>query len=179
MCTVHSLLYRGSLCPRGSLSRGLGSLSRGVSLQGASVRWVSVQDHGTRDGDPPEGTWDQAARQKVTSCQDCRDPPSRPHKRKMGPGSQTWSDIIQRPTLPVDRMTDASENIALPQASFAEGNIIHQNISVLFYMFIQSTGDEASALPRGHHVAVFLRLADSWHHQPGEGGCPTHRACLP
>ena len=43
---------------------------------------------------PLEGTWDQAARQEVTSYRD-------PH---------------------LDRMTDASENITLPRTSFAGGN---------------------------------------------------------
>ena len=37
-----------------------------------------------------EGTWDQA---------------QRPPRRNMGPGSQTGSDIIHRPS-PVNRMTD-------------------------------------------------------------------------
>ena len=55
-----------------------------------------TKEHGTRSWEPLEGTWDQAARQ--------------------------GSDIMRRP--PVDRMTDASENITLPQTLFAGGNNI-------------------------------------------------------
>ena len=47
-----------------------------------------------RPSPPLEGTWDQAANQEVASYRD----------------------------HPVDRMTDASENITLPQTSFAGGN---------------------------------------------------------
>ena len=54
------------------------------------------KEHGTRDREPPQGTWDQAARHEVTSH---RDPPYN-----------------------TNRMTDASENITLPQTSFAGGN---------------------------------------------------------
>ena len=43
--------------------------------------------------------------------------------RNVGPGSQTGSDIIQRPP-PMNRMTHASENITLPRTSFAGGNYI-------------------------------------------------------
>ena len=54
----------------------------------------------------PEGTWDQAVRQEVTSYRN-------PH--------------------PVNRMTHASENVVLPQTSFAGGIIlfplIYQNVS--------------------------------------------------
>ena len=39
----------------------------------------------------------------------------------IGPGSQTGSDIIQRPPPPVNKMTHASENITLLQTSFAGG----------------------------------------------------------
>ena len=46
---------------------------------------------------PLEGTWDQAARQEVTSYRD---------------------------TAPVDRTTDKCKNISLPQTSFADGNNI-------------------------------------------------------
>ena len=46
-----------------------------------------------------------------------------PPRKEMGPGSQTGSDIIQSPP-PVDRMTDASESITLPQTSFAGGKIV-------------------------------------------------------
>ena len=50
------------------------------------------------DRDPSqEGTWDQG---------------QRPPRKNMGPGSQTGSDIIQRPP-PVSRMTHTSENITL------------------------------------------------------------------
>ena len=44
---------------------------------------------------PPEGTWDQAARQEMTLYRD--------------------------PLSPVNRMTDASKNITLPKTSFAGG----------------------------------------------------------
>ena len=53
-----------------------------------------LEEHGTRDLDPPG--------------------------RDMGPGSQTGSDIIQRP--PPRGLTTAFENIALPQMSFSGGN---------------------------------------------------------
>ena len=79
-------------------------LYRGVSVQGGLSRnppegtWDQrhrplLKEHGTRDRDTPEGTWDQAARQEVTSYK------------------------VPLPT--VDRMTDASKNITLPQTSFA------------------------------------------------------------
>ena len=59
------------------------------------------------DRDPLEGTWDQGRR---------------PSRRNTGPGSQTGSDIIQRPpSLP---WTDNYENITLPQTSFSGGNNI-------------------------------------------------------
>ena len=51
------------------------------------------KEHGTRDRDPLEGTWDQVARQEVTSY---RDPP-------------------------VNRMTDMCKNITFPQTSFEGG----------------------------------------------------------
>ena len=45
-----------------------------------------------------------------------------PHRRHMGPGSQTGSDIIQRThPSPVNRMTDMCKNITLPQTLFADG----------------------------------------------------------
>ena len=40
-------------------------------------------------------------------------------RRNMGPGNQ-WSDIIQRPPW-TEWLTHASENITLPQTSFAGG----------------------------------------------------------
>ena len=81
MCTVRSLLYRGTLCPRGSPSRrwvslSSGSLSRGL-CQGSLCpgTWEQRQrppwkEHGTRDRNPPEGKWDQAARHEVASYRD-------------------------------------------------------------------------------------------------------------
>ena len=42
-----------------------------------------------------------------------------PQGRDMGPGSQTGSDIIQRPVLPVDRITKMNKNITLPQNNHA------------------------------------------------------------
>ena len=100
MRTTHFLLYSWGLCPGG------------VSIQGGLCQgtWDQRQrpllkEHGTRDRDPSwrnmgpeteipsEGTWDQAARQEVTSYK------------------------VPLPT--VDRMTDASKNITLPQTSFA------------------------------------------------------------
>ena len=68
---VPPTLYRvGGLCP-GEFLSGRGSLSiQGVSGS-LSRGWGSVREthleHETRDGDPPEGTWDQAARQEVIS----------------------------------------------------------------------------------------------------------------
>ena len=56
------------------------------------------------DREPLEETWDQR---------------QRPPGRNMGPGSQTGSDIIQRPH--VNRMTHVSKKITLPQTSFSEG----------------------------------------------------------
>ena len=70
------------------------------------------KEHGTRDRDP----------QKVHGTRD------RPSRKNMGPGSQTGSDIIQRPPPPMNRMTHASKNITLPQTSFAGG----KNISFWF-----------------------------------------------
>ena len=48
-----------------------------------------------------------------TLCTKIPTPRQRPRRRNIGPGSQTGSDIIQRP--PWYRMTHASENIILPQ----------------------------------------------------------------
>ena len=48
-----------------------------------------------------------------------------PPGRNMEPVSQTGSDIIQRPPTPVNRMTDASKNITLPQTSLAGANCWH------------------------------------------------------
>ena len=45
-----------------------------------------------------------------------------PHRRNMGPGRQTRSDIIQRPPPPVNRMTHTNKNITMPQTSFVGGN---------------------------------------------------------
>ena len=42
-------------------------------------------------------------------------------RRNMGPGNQTGRDIIQRPLLLLGQTND-SENITLPQTSFAGGN---------------------------------------------------------
>ena len=42
--------------------------------------------------------------------------------RNMGPSSQTRTDIIQRPPLWIEWQTHASENITLPQTSFAGGS---------------------------------------------------------
>ena len=53
------------------------------------------------DRDPPEGTWDQGQRPDQAA-------------------RQTGSDIKDSPP-PVNRMTHASENITLPQTSFAGG----------------------------------------------------------
>ena len=58
-----------------------------VSVQ----RETPQKEHGPRDRDPP--------------------------RMNMGSGSQTGSDIIQRP--PLDRMTETCKNITLPQTSFA------------------------------------------------------------
>ena len=92
MLSAHSLPYRGSLyreglcfrgfclgglcpgglcpeglCPEGHLSKGRGSLSVQWGLgQGDTPR----EEHGTRDKDPLERTWDQAGRQEVTSYKD-------------------------------------------------------------------------------------------------------------
>ena len=63
------------------------------------------EEHGTRDRDPS--------------------------RRNMGRGSQTGSDIIQRTPSPMDRITDASENITLPQTSFAGGNKYHDALRPL------------------------------------------------
>ena len=69
----------------------------GVSLNrdpsGQRPPW---KEHGTRDRDPPKGSWDQTQREEVTSY---RDP--LPH---------------------VGRMTDMCKNVTLPQTSFAGGN---------------------------------------------------------
>ena len=55
---------------------------------------------------PPEGTWDQAARQEVTGTR-------QPDKK--------WNHT-EPPLSPVDRMTDTCKNITLPQTSFAGGD---------------------------------------------------------
>ena len=65
-----------------------------------------LKEHGTRDRDTPEGTWDQAARQEVTSYK------------------------VPLPT--VDRMTDASKNITLPQTSFAGDKYIVLFLTKIF-----------------------------------------------
>ena len=49
-----------------------------------------------------------------------RDPP--PPGRNMGPGSQTGSDIMQRPLAPMGRITYMCKNITLLQVSFEGGN---------------------------------------------------------
>ena len=46
-------------------------------------------------------------------------PGQRPPRRNMGPENQTGSDIIQRLHLWAEWLTDTSENITLPQTSFA------------------------------------------------------------
>ena len=67
-----------------------------------SVWWVSVRGVSLEGGLCPGGSL----------CQG--DTP----RRNMGPGSQTGSDIIiQRPPPPVNRMTDTSKNITLPQTT--------------------------------------------------------------
>ena len=66
------------------------------------------KEHRTRDTDPPEGTWDQEARQEMTSY---RDSPSR-------------------------AQTDTCKNITLPQTSFAAGKNTSSErelISLSFY----------------------------------------------
>ena len=97
MCTTRSLPSRGSL------SWGL--------CQGDPLDRDPLMEHGTRDRDPQK--------EKEHRNRD-RNPPG----RTMGPGSQTGSDIIQRPPPPLDRMTDASKNITLPQISFADGKYV-------------------------------------------------------
>ena len=75
-------------------------MSGGVSVrEGGLCAGMSMtpprRNMGPETETPLEGTWDQAAREEVTSY---RDP------------------------LPVDRITDASKNVTLPQTSFALGN---------------------------------------------------------
>ena len=60
-------------------------------------------------------------------------PGSETPRRNMGPGSQTGSDIIQRPEPP-NRLTDASDNITLPQTSFAGGK--KKRTVIYIYIFI-------------------------------------------
>ena len=84
---------KGRLCPgEGGLCSGglfwVVSVKR-VSVQGVSLTETPKQEHGARDRDLPG--------------------------RNIGPANQTGSDIIQRPHPPVNRMTHASKNIALPQ----------------------------------------------------------------
>ena len=81
MCTAHSSLYRG------------GSASGGCLWQRPPWTKTPQKEHGINDRDPPEGTWDRAARQEVTSYID-----------------PIWTD------------RDTCENITLPQTSFAGGN---------------------------------------------------------
>ena len=106
MRTAHSLPGRG-----GSL------FGRGVSVQGC--QWHPPKEHGTRDKDPP---W------KEHGTKD-RDPPWKEHgTRDRDPLEGTWAQAAReevtsyRDPLPVDRITDASKNVTLPQTSFAGGN---------------------------------------------------------
>ena len=103
------------------------SRMRTVSIQGGSLlsRGFSAVQRGLCQEYPPEGTWDQRQRlppQKKHGTSD-RDPLEETWARQRPPseepGSQTESDIIERPP---DRLTDTSENITLPQTSFAGGN---------------------------------------------------------
>ena len=72
--------FREGLCPGGVVSVQGVSLARGeVSVRGESLcQW---KEHGTRDlkGTWDMGTWDQAARQEVTSH---RDPPGQNERRE-------------------------------------------------------------------------------------------------
>ena len=69
---------------------------------GVSLTETPIWTETPLDRDPSEGTWDQAARQEVTSYRD--------------------------PT--VNRMTDASKNITLPQTSFAGGK--KDDVNIIF-----------------------------------------------
>ena len=96
MRTARSLPYGGGLC--------LGGLCTGESLLGSPPTENPCKEHGTRDRDPPEGIWDQAARQEVTSYRD--------H------------------LPPVNRMTDRCKNITLSQTSFAGGKKVYFHFSM-------------------------------------------------
>ena len=70
--------------------------------------WGSLYGGGRPDRDPPR----QKSPEQIPLD---RDPP----RRSMGPGSQTGSDIIQRPPC---EQTNTCENITLLQTSFVGGN---------------------------------------------------------
>ena len=67
-------------------------------------------------------------------------PETDPPGRNMGPGSQTGSDIIQRPLPPVDRMTDMCKNITFPQTSFVGGKYGQQMVSSGPHISIWNSG---------------------------------------
>ena len=77
-----------------------------------------LPDRDPLDGDPP---WRETPQTKDPSTKTPLG--GRPHRRNMGSDSQTGSDIIQRLSLPIDRMTDTRlwKNY-LAQATFADGN---------------------------------------------------------
>ena len=99
----HTCLWKHNLAPtslRAVIMCTACFSDSGVSLQRPFLDrdpWTETlrKEHGTRDRDPL--------------------------RRNMGPGSQTGSDIIQRPPSVVDRMTDTSENITLLQTSCVGG----------------------------------------------------------
>ena len=97
MHTTHSLLYRGGF-PWTEIFQ-TDPLDRDCPDRDPLDR-SPLEEHWIRDKDPPG--------------------------RDMGPGSQTGSDIIQRP--PPRGLTTAFENIALPQTSFSGGNKLKYEI---------------------------------------------------
>ena len=82
---VPTALYRTG----GSLSRRLGSLSRGCLSGRVSVRETLWKEHGTRERDPLEGTWDQRKR-----------PPWKEHGTRQP--DRKWHHT----ETPLNRMTD-------------------------------------------------------------------------
>ena len=118
----------GSLCP------GRGSVQRGVSVQGSLSGRPSRRNMGPETH--PEGTWDQAARQEVTSYRDT------PVNKQTGVKTVAYSElrlrVVKRTTikwrlkaLPWKRVVFSNPHVILRHTTF----VLH--IRVFFLQVLQ------------------------------------------